>query len=440
MKKNILDYQEPYDFVINITSLCNLNCYGCSAGCNFKEYNKFYINISDFKKNMNILKQKCIHLRDIIISGGEPLLHPNFIDICIIMREIFPTNNIVVFSNGILIDKLNDQELQKLQSLKIQFSISLYPDDQLFLKEYNSILKLEKMNLHTSIFEKSRLIFFTPNFSNKTFIGNEEAINNCASKQEKFFIIVNNKIFGCCNGFLFYNLNKILENDDYIFINDYLSETDIYNLKNKIYPMCNYCRETININDKDFTWTQKIIKNKNFDPYSLLNTFLYDYDFYEELKHNNNKNIKFLNNIIFDYGLRKEKNEGYKKYLVRYFDGEGDICLLIDDNFQISNLKSLYHFLLYQKNIQKFNIYIFCLTNNITIQTKIYNLTYQFNNELNLFLLKKMNYNEALNYFFKNSFSKKYYIIDNNFKINNLKEKNFLNLNLIKKDYINEYI
>ena len=98
--------EEPIEHIvkslhITTTNDCNLRCKHCymSAGINGQNY-----------LNLSILTHKILEIErfysstlDIVVSGGEPLLHP---DIEIFLSSI-KKHNVILFSNGLLISEKN---------------------------------------------------------------------------------------------------------------------------------------------------------------------------------------------------------------------------------------------------------------------------------------------------------------------------------------------
>ena len=103
---------------------CNLNCAGCDHFSYMSE--PWFIDLESLKDQLEIIKQNIPWLEAISLWGGEPLLHPDIIEICKITRNIFPTQQITIGSNGILISSLSDEDLQILHDLNIGFQISYY--------------------------------------------------------------------------------------------------------------------------------------------------------------------------------------------------------------------------------------------------------------------------------------------------------------------------
>lgn len=97
-----------------ITTDCNLMC----KFCHRYSYNKEYYDISKIERTIDIFTQKSIS--NIILSGGEPLLHKNFFEII----EILYKNNfkLDVCTNGTL---LTNEVIKDLHKYVSEISISL---------------------------------------------------------------------------------------------------------------------------------------------------------------------------------------------------------------------------------------------------------------------------------------------------------------------------
>lgn len=102
-------------FEVHLTDKCNLNCKGCMHfSCLCEETNLLDIHIyeNDCKRISELTKGK---IDNILLLGGEPLLHPNVKDFLIITRKYFPEISIPnrigiidLVTNGILLHKQSD--------------------------------------------------------------------------------------------------------------------------------------------------------------------------------------------------------------------------------------------------------------------------------------------------------------------------------------------
>lgn len=100
-----------------VTNACNLSCGGCHQFCgHFSKEEIWFVSLDNFEKEV----QACTKWADeywklpdfpnynknIVIYGGEPLLHPQWNDLCDIMRK-YKSYNFLVYTNGLKFDKMN---------------------------------------------------------------------------------------------------------------------------------------------------------------------------------------------------------------------------------------------------------------------------------------------------------------------------------------------
>ncbi len=105
---------------IEITGACNMNCAHCRASTERpiflgEETIDFILNFACSNMNEHF---------NLTVSGGEPLLHPRFVDIMRLIRS-YPLNEIVVTTNGSLIDSglLNALDSLQFPNLTLQLSL-----------------------------------------------------------------------------------------------------------------------------------------------------------------------------------------------------------------------------------------------------------------------------------------------------------------------------
>lgn len=447
MRRGIVEFLEKikrghkYNILIDITSVCNLNCYGCCVGCH-ENGPKYFIDPEQLKETLPHLKSICNHLDYLVLSGGEPTLHPKFLEICKIVRDIFPNNGILVFSNGILLNKFSQEELNLLKELDITFSISLYPEKKLLNHIYKNIELLEKNNIATAgIFDKSRPVFFKNSINASDIDRSNDNFNSCDKKNEKFFVLIDNKIFGCDIGMLFTNANIPIQPDSYALVHELKNEEQLFGLKTKICSMCNKC-----IGDKDFAGAQYLIwhtakeigKIENLEQ-TAFDLFINDYDIYQKLQDDNERLIEALKDIRFDYGIMKRNYfDGYPRLMNRYFNGIVDVCIIIKNDYQITDqeIHSLKCFLEKQTVLNKANFYFCCLNLDLSVQKEIFHYFAPSREILNSYIFKANNEQDAMKYFFDNSYCQKYVVLDFNESLDKLQNNQYLEMNAKEKGLI----
>jgi|GEM_PF-6218472 len=164
-----------HSLYIEITSLCNLYCKYCYNDSGTKKVNILSVNdinniISDAKNNLN--------LKEIVLSGGEPLLHPNIVEICEI---IFSNNlNLKINTNGTKIDK---ELLERIKHTNPIFQITIDSHDEKVNDQYRGEGSFRAINKGLEAILKyydieRTIIRCNLNFE---FINNDESIYRYAS-------------------------------------------------------------------------------------------------------------------------------------------------------------------------------------------------------------------------------------------------------------------
>lgn len=86
----------PVDAVVAVTYICNSRCTMCDF---WKETRLPTVTLEDFRKLPPTL-------RDINVSGGEPFLHPQIVDIVRVLHETCPAAQVTISTNGFLTDQI----------------------------------------------------------------------------------------------------------------------------------------------------------------------------------------------------------------------------------------------------------------------------------------------------------------------------------------------
>lgn len=104
----------------DIADHCNLACSHCSHHSPF--IRPSFYQLEEFERDINILKNyvRCDWFK---ILGGEPLLNRNFKQYIDAIRRSNISDNIALFTNGVLLDKIDHASLDELDCLYV----SIYP-------------------------------------------------------------------------------------------------------------------------------------------------------------------------------------------------------------------------------------------------------------------------------------------------------------------------
>ena len=98
--------------LIKITEKCSVGCTHCM---NNAMPNGKHMTLDVFKDSLNFLKENKLYFPQIVITGGEPTEHPEFVEFMEYLADFIKKNNILAFvtvtTNGFWI--LNNQEKSK---------------------------------------------------------------------------------------------------------------------------------------------------------------------------------------------------------------------------------------------------------------------------------------------------------------------------------------
>lgn len=146
LRKPILGYFE-YDVLRH----CNLNCKGCSHYSNLYP-EPLFGDLAQFKKNLSRMNELFLGVRTIHLLGGEPILHPQLPDFVRATRDAFPSANVFITTNGLLIPKAGAELFQVMREAGAAFNISNYlPTSRMWqaiekrLKEENVVYYLSPL-------------------------------------------------------------------------------------------------------------------------------------------------------------------------------------------------------------------------------------------------------------------------------------------------------
>lgn len=143
---------------IEITGCCNMNCKHCRA----VNEAPMFMSLDKIKMILDFASQNSNKEFNLVISGGEPFMHPNFLEIMKIIKD-YNFNEIVITTNGSLVNEMKLKFLDDLnfKNLTIQISIdSIYSEkhdlNRRFTGAFNKAIEALKLiqkfdNLHSSV-------------------------------------------------------------------------------------------------------------------------------------------------------------------------------------------------------------------------------------------------------------------------------------------------
>ena len=140
---------------LHISDKCNLNCKGCTHFSPlFNEVNAvFEEKIKDLRK----IKELFDEIFRIDILGGEPLLNPELKDYVVTIRKYLPRTFIQIYTNGILIPKLEDDVFKAIHDANIGISISEYLPTHKMIDQIKEKLNFFNIRYHIAEYDDKQV-------------------------------------------------------------------------------------------------------------------------------------------------------------------------------------------------------------------------------------------------------------------------------------------
>lgn len=154
---------------IDLTHRCNLNCSFCWKFVKQSNYEMTLEQVDNFCKYFGHLKPKKLR-----ITGGEPLMHPNFWEILKLLKDVFCDSIMQVTTNGLLL-----RDWMKIK--RVSYIITPYPEN-----EYLNVKKFPRPNEY---FDRDH----DPDLSDERA---KRIHKNCLYKQIR---VIGDNVYDCCH-------------------------------------------------------------------------------------------------------------------------------------------------------------------------------------------------------------------------------------------------
>lgn len=301
---------------MHVVNHCNLNCNSCNHFSPLAE--PWFITLEDFISQIQLLKKKIPNIKEFIILGGEPTLHPQLFELCQNARKILSNKTLIkVISNGLQLKQL-EKDLNKYKKLNIKFNFSMC-----FNESENIINTFIKNQIGNNLYDK--ILFRQTLVNNLGILDKNYNFFNCTNHKLPCLTLKNNKLYICpfCAHVEHYckKVNykiKEVEGIDYLNLEKMTSLDELQTFCCTPKNYCSYCRQDVDIIPINFFSNN--LNNYNF---SLIESYLREYDSYEKTLLQNKNYLNFnLNN--FDPSYYPEKT---KKEILRLGKGKIDIII-----------------------------------------------------------------------------------------------------------------
>lgn len=256
----------PY-IEVPITDQCNLNCKGCLFACNHTDQLE-HVPASQVISDLKRMSELFCDIPWIRILGGEPLMHPDLLEILNSARCIFPDSEIDLCTNGLMIPKVNDEFCDQLKESRISIHVSGYKPTYGILAQIDE--KLRNSGLNYTILKREKFLKYYTEESGHDI---EKNFVNCiASGCRELY---RGRLMRCSGVIAFEKMNKqfhtnykIIPGSDWYDIYD--NNPDVWQMIKELNhgaPSCGYC-DTVNM--EEFDWGYGGVKSSLKD-YMIVN-------------------------------------------------------------------------------------------------------------------------------------------------------------------------
>jgi len=254
-EKKRLSKRKQFRFDVPITDHCNLNCKCCWVFSPVAE--KTFLNVKQYISDLHKLSEITNgEVSDIALAGGEPLLHPELIEIMDATRKYFTNIEIFIITNGTILKKQSDEFWSACRRNKIKVSITRYPIklDFKFLKSKaeKEAVKLEYWGGESEPIKSMWKLPFDLNGTQDL----EHSWKYC--KEANFCMrLANGKIYPCGQVYSvghfnkYFNTNMVVSEKDVLELDNIRNLDEILTFASTPPPFCKYCKK------KDITFGLK---------------------------------------------------------------------------------------------------------------------------------------------------------------------------------------
>jgi len=138
---------------IAATLSCNLQCLGCSVGSNLAVKDGYTLQdrLSWVNNLADMLDRFNMYVDEVVIYGGEPFINSDFLDIFDLAKQRMSKSDIVIYTNGLLIER-NESYLERLRDSNVTVRVSSHTQDEKIQKQIiKGVLLLKKHKIKHEI-------------------------------------------------------------------------------------------------------------------------------------------------------------------------------------------------------------------------------------------------------------------------------------------------
>ena len=252
------NYYELSRLDFMITERCSLKCRECLNLMQYYQRPQNY-SLAELKESIQIVLEKVDGIREMRVLGGEPLMNPEFYEICTYLCSLNNIFNIIIFTNATI--PLNDEKMKNIDSNKVIFYISDYGIERQQINVYQKKMDLNKKKYYIMDYTTNDWIKHS-NFKRIDLVEKsaKELYKRCNGRNCP--VLMKKKLFVCEYLANATNISAI-PNDklDYIYVSNSCNKEEIrqYFSDDTPKPGCYYCARWVS-EEKDSCYVKPAIQ------------------------------------------------------------------------------------------------------------------------------------------------------------------------------------
>lgn len=240
-RRKMLDMPLRLEFVL--TDFCNLNCKGCTHYSPLAP--REFLEIETLERSAEHLGRTCgAELSEVYLMGGETLLYPKITEAMEILRRYFPHQKLHVFTNGIVLPRMEKEFWEKVRELDVILSVTRYP----VKFDYDSAIELcHSHGVKVEVFEDRTVADSFFRFALDLAKKQNGRMAHLRCYNRGCLSVIGDRIYPCSISGCVDHLNKSKGTEfkhmkgDYLNVADVCSARDIRRLRDHAVPFCSYC-------------------------------------------------------------------------------------------------------------------------------------------------------------------------------------------------------
>ena len=185
---------------------CNFNCRACIPFSNIAGDGIY--EIDEFKKDIGRLAKLYQNIKLFRLLGGEPLLLKNLNEYIQAVRKHFLQSELIIVTNGILLDGLDDEHIEYFRDNQVEIYVSVYPNISTEERVLENIAQLKEKQVKINYYKAN---YFCVNQCYSMRQLSEEKIQRIYERCRKVVDCTNiykGRIYACPKPFSYVHLNR----------------------------------------------------------------------------------------------------------------------------------------------------------------------------------------------------------------------------------------